>query len=256
MTTPYGYLAPGAPIGRVRMSPGQTTAGAPVGIVHIDQVWYPLVPGNVVNAWTYDFPVRFKAVRGLDIPSLFGPDAVDVSGPVVEACRELEAEGVRAIAGACGFFGRYQGVVREAVGVPVALSSLVQLPWVRAVVGPGTIGVLTADSGSLDGELLAACGVGDASGLAIAGLQDAPEFSAVLQGRGEFDNEVVRDEVVAAALGLCRDHDIAALVLECSDLPPYAAAVQAAVGKPVFDFVTLIRWLAHGVGQRPYGGFV
>jgi len=256
MTTPAGYLAPGAPVGRVRTAPGQTVAGCPVGIIHIDQVWYPLVPGNVVNAWTFDFPVRYQAVEGLDVATLFGPAAQDVTDQVLAACHALRRTGVRAIAGACGFFGRYQAVVAEAMDVPVGLSPLVQLPWVEAVTGGGRIGVLTADSASQDGRLLAACGVADASNLVIAYLQDAPEFSAILQGRGEFDHEAVRDEVVTAARRLCADHDVAALLLECSDLPPYAAALQAATGKPVFDFTTLIRWLHSAVCQRPYDGFI
>jgi hypothetical protein len=238
------------------MAPGQVVAGHPVGVVYIEQVWYPLVPGNVVNAWTYGFPVLFQPVRGLDIASLFGERAVDVTGPVLEACHALEGLGVRAIAGACGFFGKYQALARAELGVPVALSSLVQVPWLRSVLRPGTIAVLTADAASLDAALWAACGVTDTSDLVVAGLQDAPEFSAVLEGRGEFDHEAVQAEVVAAARGLCERHDVTALLLECSDLPPYAAAVQAAVGKPVFDFTTLIRWLAHGVTQRPYGGWV
>src|SRR5690349_23463818 len=37
-----------------------------------------------------------------------------------------------------------------------------------------------------------------------------------------------------------RDPSIAAVVLECSMLPPYAKAVQEAVQLPVFDFITLI----------------
>lgn len=238
------------------MAAGQAIAGYPVGIIHIEQVWYPLVPGNVVNASTWDFPVRLKAVAGLDIPSLFGGQAVDVSVEVLAACRELEAEGVRAISGACGFFGRYQQVVASQLSVPVALSSLVQLPWIRAVLPGRRIAVLTADSTAMDAELLAACGVADDSDLVIGGLQDAPQFSAILQGRGQFNHEMVQAEVVTAALDLCAQPDVGAVLLECSDLPPYAAAVQAAVGLPVFDFTTGIRWLKDAVTHRPYSGWV
>ena len=50
--------------------------------------------------------------------------------------------------------------------------------------------------------------------------------------------------------------DLAAILLECSDMPPYAAAVQEATQLPVFDFITLIRWLRSGVAQRPYSGWI
>jgi hypothetical protein len=256
LSRPYGYLAPGAPIGQVQMAPAQAVAGYPVGVIYIEDVWYPMVPGNVVNAGTFDFPVRLKAVRGLDIDTLFGPDAADVTEQVLAACRELEAEGVRAISSACGFFGRYQSSVAQQMRVPTALSSLVQLPWISPLLPGRKIAVLTADATSLSSELLTACGVADASSLVVGGLQDAPEFSAILTGRGSFDNEGVQAEVVALAERLCADPQVGAVLLECSDLPPYAAAIQAAVGRPVFDFTTLIRWLHSAVAQRGYGGWI
>ncbi|MDR1513495.1 MAG: aspartate/glutamate racemase family protein [Propionibacteriaceae bacterium] len=255
-SSPWGHLAQGAPLGQVRMARGQALSGYRIGVIHIEDVWYPLVPGNVVNAHTFDFPVRLKPVRGLSVAGLFGADSVDVGAAVLEACAELVDEGVWAISAACGFFGRYQVIAQRESPVPVALSSLVQLPWLRAICPPGKIAVLTADSASLDADMLAACGVADTHDLLVGGLQAAPQFSAILQGRGEFDNEAVRAEVVAQAVELCADPDVTAVLLECSDMPPYAAAVQAATGKPVFDFTTLIRFLASSVSHRPYAGFI
>ena len=123
-TAPYGYLPAGAPIGPVRMAPAQVVAGFPVGVIYIEDVWYPMVPGNVVNASTFPFPVRLQPVRGLDISKLFGSERVDVSDSVLAACQELEQAGVRAICSACGFFGRYHARVSPRLNVPAALSSL------------------------------------------------------------------------------------------------------------------------------------
>ena len=81
------------------------TAGIPVGIIGIDLV-YPKLPGNVVNASTYDFPVLYKKVS-FEIEALFRGDP-EIREQIVEAARELEAEGVRAIIGACGFFAHFQ----------------------------------------------------------------------------------------------------------------------------------------------------
>lgn len=231
-------------------------SGYPVGIIYIEQVWYPMLPGNIVNAGTFDFPVRLQPVRGLGVSGLIGTDAIDASEAVLQACEELQDAGVRAVSAACGFFGRYQQQIAAKLRVPTALSSLVQLPWIQAMIPGRRVAVLTADATSLDEELLVACGVTNPESLIIAGLQDAPEFSAILQGRGEFDNELVREEVVAAARQVCADPTVGAVLLECSDMPPYAAAVQAAVGLPVFDFVTLIRWLHSAVAQRPYAGWI
>ena len=75
--------------------------------------------------------------------------------------------------------------------------------------------------------------------------------------RPEFDNTVARREVVEAAVSLIEENDnIGAILLECSDMPPYAADVQAATQLPVFDFITLIKWLHSAVAQKPYCGWM
>ncbi|MDR1791199.1 MAG: aspartate/glutamate racemase family protein [Propionibacteriaceae bacterium] len=253
--TPSGFLAAGAPVGEVVMPRGQSVAGYRIGVIYIEDVWYPLLPGNIVNATTFDFPVLHRPVRGLSIGKLFGSGSVDVYDAVLAACEGLLADGVWAISAACGFFGKYQARIRAQLPVPVALSSLLQIPWIRALTG-GKIAVLTADSASLDAELFAACGITDTDDLVIAGLQDAPQFSAILEGRGSFDHEAVQAEVIAAARSACADPAVSAILLECSDMPPYAAALQSALAKPVFDFTTLIRYLHTTVSHRPYPGVI
>lgn len=98
----YGYLTPENNNCRVRMMKGQNIAGYSVGILYIEDVYYPMMPGNVVNAYTYDFPVRLKAVAGLTSKRLFcGEDSI--FDDLLAAAKELEREGVRAISAACGF---------------------------------------------------------------------------------------------------------------------------------------------------------
>jgi hypothetical protein len=55
--------------------------------------------------------------------------------------------------------------------------------------------------------------------------------------------------VLAAASGLLRsDPSVAAIVLECTNLPPYAADLRLSLGLPVFDSCTLVEWLWRGTG--------
>ena len=63
-------------------------------------------------------------------------------------------------------------------------------------------------------------------------------------------------EVVDGALELIRDENVGAILLECSDLPPFAHMVQAATNLPVFDFTTLHNWLYGAVCRRPFTGFL
>ena len=255
----FGYIGPQNGRTAVRMAKGQNIAGFPIGIIYIDDVWYPMLPGNIVNGYTFDFPIRLKAVKGLDIPNLFAAGD-EVLESILDACNELKREGARAISSACGFFGNYQKQVSEAMDIPIAISSLVQLPWIAALLKPCCrIGVLTADQSSLSDRLLWNCGITEMlkEQLVIRDLRNAPEFSCILEGRGEFDNGSVEQEVVSAALDIVREHpDTGAILLECSDMPPYASAIQAAVQLPVFDFTTLIRWLYTAVCQKPYQGFI
>jgi hypothetical protein len=49
--------------------------------------------------------------------------------------------------------------------------------------------------------------------------------------------------------------DVGAVVLECTNMPPYTADIQRETGRPVFDIVSLVR-LVHGgltsaLGPRP-----
>ncbi len=259
MNRQYGYLNSQNNKTVVRMMKGQNIAGFPIGIIYIDDVWYPMMPGNIVNGYTFDFPVRLKAVEGLDIPNLFAAGD-EVLEQILKACNQLKNEGVRAISAACGFFGNYQKQVAEAMDIPIAISSLVQLPWISSLLrSDQKIGVLTADQSSLTDKLLVNCSVSEElkQRLVIKDLRNAPEFSCILEGRGEFDNGLVEKEVVSKALEIVKEYpNTGAILLECSDMPPYAYAVQTAVQLPVFDFTTLIRWLHMSVCQKPYQGYI
>ncbi len=255
----YGYMNEASDSVRIQMKKGQNIAGFPIGIIYIEDVFYPMLPGNIVNGYTFDFPVRLKAVDGLNCPDLFDT-ASHVREKVLAACLKLQEEGVRAISGACGFFGNYQADMAEELDIPVALSSLVQLPWIASLLKKNqTIGVLTAQKDSFTDALLDSCSVSDAlkKRLIVKDLGHEKEFSCIIEGRGNFDNGAVKAEVVSKALEILEEApQTGAILLECSDMPPYAYAVQAATGLPVFDFTTLIRWLHNSVTQRPYHGFI
>jgi hypothetical protein len=258
-TEPYGYFTPQNSSCRVSMKPGQNMAGFPIGIVFIENVWYPYVPGNVANGFTYPFPVRLEPVEGLTCHALFDA-APGVEEHLLDACKKLERAGVRAISGACGFFGHYQKQIASQLSVPVALSSLLQIPWILPLLKKDQrIGVLTAQKDSLTDALLENCGITESmrKRLIIRDLGHDPEFSVITEGRGSFDNGRIQSAVVNEALEILKeDPDVGAFLLECSDMPPYAWAIQSATGKPVYDFITMIRWLCMGVTQTPYSGFI
>lgn len=254
----YGYITPENRNTKIRTMDHQQISGYSVGIVYIENVNYPLIPGNVVNAYTYDFPVRMAPVKNLTNDRLFNADPT-IKDDIIEAAKHMvEKEGVRAICSACGFFGNFHKEVAAAVDVPVAMSSLVQIPWITTLLKPGQkIGILTANGASLNENLLKSCGVERTDNLVIKGMEKTKEFSAVVDMNPEFDNEIARQEIVEGALEMIKENDdIGAILLECSDMPPYAADIQAATQLPVFDFITLIKWLHSAVMQKPYSGWM
>ena len=254
----FGYLHSGNDGCYVKNVPNQQVAGYSVGIVYIEHVNYPMMPGNVVNAYTYDFPVRMKAVPNLTNTRLFEADPT-IANDIIQAAKDMvEQEGIRAICSACGFFGNFHKKVAEALDVPVALSSLVQIPLIQAMIKPSQkIGILTANAKAMTEELFDNCGITCAENLIVQDTLQSKNFSAVVDMRGYFDNGEARKEVIEAAKELVeKDDQISAILLECSDMPPYAAAIQAETQLPVFDFITLIKWMHHATTQYPYAGWI
>jgi hypothetical protein len=253
----YGYMRSDVHrAGQVHIRKGQTVAGHAIGILVLN-VWYPLLPGNVANASTFPFPVRYKTLFGGVQERVHRGDP-ELLAEIVQAGQELVQDGVRAIVGACGYLSNYQREVAAALDVPVFLSSLLQVPLIHRSLKPQQkVGILCANAPGLTPATLAASGVTPEIPVAILGLEYRSEFRAILDDRGEFDVDRLEREVVGAAQRLVSENpDVGAIVLECSDMPPFACAVQAAVGLPVFDFATMIRWVYHAVVQRPYEGFI
>ncbi|WP_311775088.1 aspartate/glutamate racemase family protein [Alkalihalobacillus sp. TS-13] len=252
----YGRISEGSNT-RIQMKKGQYVSGYSVGILFLDGCWYPTLPGNVANLSTYDFPVVMKVVPGCTQERIHAGDPTLVDD-IIAAALKFEKEGAKVICGACGFLGNYQEQVANAVDIPVFLSSVIQLPWIKqGLKSEQSVGVLTADINGLTDDLFHSCGVDNTEYIKVKDLGRLPEFSAITESRGSFDTDIVRREVVKASLELVHNHpDMGAVLLECSDLPPYAADIQRAVGLPVYDFITMIRWAHMATSQKPYGGFL
>jgi len=228
--------------------------GEPIGILILDAA-YPCIPGNVGNATTYDFPVRYKEVRGSSIERLLNERDPSLLEPFVQGAKDLEAEGVGAITGACGFMALFQPQVAAAVNVPVFLSSLLQVPFIRATLKPDQkIGVISANASVLTDEHFKNVGINPDTPLAVYGMEDQYEFrSSVLEEKGTMDSAKVEEEIlVVTARMMSENPSLGAIVLECSDLPPFARAVHEATGLPVFDFTTMIRYVYNALIPRTY----
>jgi hypothetical protein len=236
---------------------GRVSAGEAIGILLLDTS-VPFIPGDVANATTYSFPVRFKKVENFTVARAIGKDPT-VFDSLLTAAQELVQQGVRALTGDCGFMGIHQRKLARELGVPVFLSSLLQINFIKNLIGPDNkVGIITADSRSLDSTLLTAVGVSDGSNLVIRGLEDSEQFYRfAIEETGSLDVEAVEKEVVTVARDLVdQNPKTKAILLECSLLPPYGAAVQDAVRLPVFDYITMINFVFSAVVKQRYTGFI
>src|SRR5690606_6465982 len=140
------------------------------------------------------------------------------------------------------------------LAVPVATSSMMQLPWVEATLPPGKrAGIVTVNGAGLSPAHLAAIGL--PQDVPVRGTENGAEFfrTLILAEKDDLDPELACKDVVDAALALTRDHpEVGALVLECTNMPPYAADVAAATGLPVYDIYSMICWFHAGLRPRVF----
>lgn len=233
---------------------GKAIYGAVLGILMLE-ARFPRIPGDMGNAGTWPFPVLYRVVRGASPERVVLHGAAGLLPDFVAAARDLVDLGAEAITTNCGFLSLFQKEIAAAVGVPVATSSLLQVPWVQATLPAGKrVGLVTVSGTTLTAAHLAAAGVPPDT--PIVGTENGREFFRVLikAEKDDLDIALARDDVVEAGKALVARHpEIGAIVLECTNMPPYAAALQAAVGVPVYDIYSMITWFHAGIRPRSFG---
>src|SRR6056297_4152006 len=123
---------------------GQTSYGNVIGILMLD-TYTPFIPGDVGNASTYDFPVRYETVEGLTVKRIFSKDK-SAYNTLYEAAVKLQSQGVRAITGDCGFMAIFQNKLKEELEIPIFLSSMLQVPFILNILDEeAKIGILSAN---------------------------------------------------------------------------------------------------------------
>ena len=229
---------------------GKQVYGAHIGILMLD-ARFPRIPGDMGNAETWPFPVLYRVVEGADPDLIVRRRAEGMLEPFIDAGRELIRQGAEAITTNCGFLALFQHELSGALAVPVATSALMQVPMVQALLPPGRgVGVITISATTLTAEHLARAGC--PPDLPVVGTEDGREFSRVILGNAlELDVEAARADLTDAARRLVSEHpEVGAIVLECTNMPPYAADIRKLTSLPVFSMVDYVCWLQAGVAPR------
>jgi hypothetical protein len=232
---------------------GKTLYGARVGILMLE-TRFPRIPGDMGNAETWPFPVLYKVVPGASPRRVVCEKAQGLLDRFLAAAEELVRLGADGITTTCGFLSLYQREIAAHVGVPVATSSLMQIPLIEAVLTPGKrVGVLTVSAANLTGDHLRAAGADLAT--PVVGTDDGSEFSRVMIGDEErLDGAAAERDILAAGDRLIASHDgVGAVLLECTNMVPYAGALSRRLRLPVFSIYTFVTWFQSGLVPRDFG---
>src|SRR5690606_23064486 len=158
---------------------GYNYYGIPLGVISLDSR-FPKPSHHIKHAASFDFPILYKTVKGATVARLIKERDPALLVPFLDAARELEQEGVKAITGSCGFLALYQKEIAAAVSIPVFMSSLIQVPLVSRMLGAGRpVGLVVADQHALTRAHLEGVGITDEP-IVIAGMQDQAQFREVI----------------------------------------------------------------------------
>ena len=231
---------------------GKAVYGASVGILML-AAQFPRVLGDMGNARTWDFPVHYKVVKAASPDLVVRRGAEGTLPAFIEAGRELVDMGADGITTNCGFLSIYQAELSAALNVPVAASSLMQVQIVNALLPPEKVcGVLTISRDALTERHLAAANVPPDT--PIGTTEGLREFTRVILGdEPELDVSVAKQDNIDAAIQLVADNpNVGALVLECTNMVPYASEIQAAIQLPVFSMTSFVQWFQSGLAPKRF----
>ncbi|HZB38914.1 MAG TPA: aspartate/glutamate racemase family protein [Beijerinckiaceae bacterium] len=234
---------------------GKAVYGAPLGILMLE-ARFPRILGDMGNARTWPFPVLYRVVKGASPERVVLEGARGLLPDFLAAAEDLVGQGAEAITTNCGFLSLFQRELSGHVGVPVATSALMQVPWVEATLPPGRrVGVVTVSRATLTPAHLEAAGA--PADTPVEGTENGREFFHVLirAEKEDMDVGLAEEDILEAGRALVARHpEVGAVVLECTNMPPYAAALREALGLPVYDIYSMIAWFHAGLRPRDFGG--
>jgi len=241
---------------------GRYIYGATVGILQLPAN-IPMLPGDLGNPTTFDFPVLYELIEEIDPFWVLAEEPHPVvMEKVIAACKRLTMQGVTTIIGNCGFFANYQPEVAKSLdpGVQFFPSSLNQVPMLLISIGSNKkVGILTASRKLLmPSPALKNVGVTDEDmkRIVVYGNEDGEQMKLVTGETGRFNPKALEKELVDLATKMIKEHpDVGAVVLECTEFPPYAHAIQNAIRRNVWDAVTMTNFMHAGAMRAPFTGW-
>lgn len=224
--------------------------GVPLGIIMLD-CKFPRPPGDIGNASSFPFPVHYEILRGVSPAALIQNGEKQAIDTLVQSACRLEKLGVGAIITSCGLLIHFQKILSEAVKIPIASSALLLIPFLDTLIPPQKkIGILCARSSSVTLERIAHVMPDKANRVKIKGMEGSENFDRSIMSQTapySLDPETIyKETLIVVKQFLKEEPSLAAILLECTNLAPYSAAIREAIGLPVFDILHLATLLHNG----------
>ena len=225
--------------------------GISVGIIMLETS-FPRILGDIGNAKTFDFPVNYAIVNQSSAYNTVKELSEGKLDNFIATAKGLEKLGVGGITTNCGYLASMQEELNNTLSIPVATSSLLQFQMIQATLPKDkVVGIITFDKEALVERVLDAAGV--PIDTPILGMDKLELNRVILDDENQLDVKQVEVDMVLAAKQLVVENpQVGAILLECTNMAPYATAMQRAVGLPIFSIVSLVNWFHSGLLPPSY----
>lgn len=216
-----------------------------VGVIMLE-TRFPRLRGDIGNPDGFDFPIIYSVVKDASPRRVVVEQQTELVSRFIEAAQKLVNDGAAIITTSCGFLAPFQNEIQNEINVPFFSSGLLLLPELERQYGSGNIGILTISKKAMSPAFRFRAGIGDE--VAIGSPESGMEFTqAILSNRTAFDETQCEIDIVNAACSLQLAHpNIRALLLECTNMPPYTVAIQQATNLPIYSLNSLLNAKAFG----------
>lgn len=217
------------------------TTQAQIGILMLESR-FPRFRGDIGHPATFDPPAIIRTIDEASPRRVVEGQAFGLLDSFIDAAKDLQQAGAGLITTSCGFLVLHQAALATAVNVPLVSSSLLAVaPAARHLRGQGVRpAILTISSRNLTPAHLNAAGCPADIPIGSPEL-DSHFCTQILGNRATMDKAIARQDVIAAARKLIDHHaGIGALILECTNMPPYASDLADLFRIPILSLPSIL----------------
>lgn len=221
---------------------GQTETGqTQIGLLMLESR-FPRFRGDIGHPATFNPPALLRTIKHATPKRVVEDRATGLVASFANAAKELEHAGAKHITTSCGFLVLHQEALQAAVNVPLISSALLAVPTASAQLRPHGLhpAILTISADNLTEAHLRAAGCPADTPIGAPG-PDSHFCSRILANCETMDQEAARQDVISATTNLLHNHpNIGALVLECTNMPPYASDLAQLFKIPILSLPSLL----------------